>query len=67
MNTYAIRLKENDNLKNYADKWVALSSETKEILAFSSSAKEALDLALAHGEKDPILTRVPKRFDSYVL
>jgi len=67
MNTYAIKLKEGETLNMYADKWVALSPTTREIVSFSLSAKEALESAQSKGEEDPILTRVPKRFDSYIL
>ena len=67
MNTYAIKLKDAEELSKYADHWVALSPKTKEIIAWSTSAKEALELAISEGEDDPILTRIPKRFDSYVL
>jgi len=67
MNTYAIKLKEGENLNKYADKWVALSPTTREVVSFSSSVKKALESANSKGEDDPILTRVPKRFDSYVL
>ena len=67
MNTYAIRLKETESLNNYADKWVALSPMSREIISFSSSAKRALEEALLKGESDPILTRIPKRFDTYIL
>ena len=67
MNTYAIRLKEGEDLNDYADKWVALESDTKQILSASYSAKEALEIARSKGEDDPILTHVPKRFDSYIL
>ena len=67
MNGYAINLKKGEDLKRYAENWVALSPETKEIISFSSSAKEALEIAISKGEKDPILTLIPKRFDSYIL
>lgn len=67
MSPYAIKLRDNEELCKYADQWVALSPETKEIVAASQSAKEALEVALRKGERDPILTRIPKRFDSYVL
>lgn len=67
MSPYAIKLRNKENLCEYADRWVALSPETKEIISAASSAKEALKLALRKGESDPILTRIPKRFDSYVL
>lgn len=67
MYTYAIRLKEGQSLEQYADRWVALSPETREVICSSTSAKEVQKLAIDSGEDDPILTRVPKRFDSYVL
>ena len=63
----AIRLREGEKLDQYADAWVALSSKNREIICAFPSAKEALDCAKSKGEKDPILTRIPKRFDSYVL
>ena len=67
MGPYAIELDDKKELKKYANKWVALSPETRKVISCSSSARKALKDALSQGEQDPILTRVPKRFDSYVL
>ena len=67
MENYAIMVKNNSELSKYADQWVALSSETHEIIAYAPTPKRALEEARKKGELDPILTRVPKRFDSYVL
>lgn len=67
MDTYAIKLKEDESLSRYADTWVALSPETREVICSSQSAKEVHRIAVSKGESDPILTRVPKRFDSYIL
>ena len=67
MENYAIMLKGKQKLSKYADRWVALSPTTKEIISSAKSPKEALKIALTKGENDPILTRIPKRFDSYVL
>lgn len=67
MSIYAIELKDKKDLKKYANKWVALSAKTRELISSAVSAKEALKIALSKGEKDPILTHIPKRFDSYVL
>lgn len=67
MSIYAIELKNKKDLNKYANKWVALSAKTRELISSAASAKKALEIALSKGEKDPILTHVPKRFDSYVL
>jgi len=67
MEVYAINVKHKEELKKYANLWVALSPKTRKVVSFSKSAKKALENAISKGEKDPILTRIPKRFDSYVL
>jgi len=67
MENYAIMVKDNKELSRYAEQWVALSSTTHKIVANARTPKEALEAAKNKGESDPILTRIPKRFDSYVL
>jgi len=67
MSLYAIKTNSREELRKYSDKWVAVSTEDKTVIACAKSPREALEKALSKGEKDPILTRIPKRFDSYVL
>ena len=63
----AVMVKNPKELGRYAEKWAALCPKTKKILAAAKTPKQALALAREKGEADPILTRIPKRFDSYVL
>ena len=67
MKNYAIMVKNTKELKRYADQWAALSPKTRKVVASAKTPKQALLKAKAKGELDPILTRIPKNFNSYVL
>ena len=67
MKNFAIMVRNKKELSQYAQQWVALSPKTRKIVASAKNPKQALLEAQKRGENDPILTRVPKRFDSYVL
>ena len=67
MKNFAIMVKNRKELTRYAEKWVALSPKTKKVIASAKTPKLALLEAKKKGEDDPILTKIPKRFDSYVL
>ena len=66
-NYAAIVVKNRKELERYAEQWVALSPKTRKIVASGKTPKQALLEAQEKGESDPILTRIPKRFNSYVL
>jgi hypothetical protein len=54
-------------LKDYPDKWVALSGDSRKVLGVADKPAEALRQARAKSESDPILTRVPKNYGTYIL
>ncbi len=67
MKNNAIMVKNKKELNRYAEQWAALCPKTRKIIASAKTPKQALLGAREKGEPDPILTRHPKRFDSYVL
>ena len=67
MKNFAIMVKDKKELSRYAEQWVALSPKTRKIIASAKTPKQVLLEAKKKGEDDPILTRIPKRFHSYVL
>ena len=67
MKNLAIMVRNKKQLSRYAEQWVALSPKTRKIIAAAKTPKLALLVAQKKGEGDSILTRIPKRFDSYVL
>ncbi len=54
-------------LNKYSNEWVALSSDESKIISSATTVKEALEKAIKLGEKDPILTRVPENYNTYIL
>lgn len=44
----------------FAGKWIAWNATETHIIASGQSFDEALDAALAAGERDPVLTKVPR-------
>ena len=53
-------------LDKYHDKWIAMSSDQKEIKGVGNTPKEAIDSAKSNGEGNPILTRTPKDYSTYI-
>jgi len=54
-------------LKQYSDKWVALSSDSSRVVGVADKPADALQQAHAKKESAPILTRVPKDYGTYIL
>lgn len=54
-------------LSKYHDKWVALSSDQKEIKGTGDTPQQASNMAKKNGEPKPVLTRVPKDYTTYIL
>jgi hypothetical protein len=44
-------------LKGHQNKWIALSSDTKRVVAVADSAREAIAKAKESKENDPVLTK----------
>jgi hypothetical protein len=49
------------------NKWVAISGDETKVVGVGTSPKEAIRESIAHGEKEPKLTKVPKHPESYIL
>ena len=54
-------------LARYVDRWVALSRDERRVVASGKTPAEALKLAHAKGEADPILMWAPKEHSAYIL
>lgn len=54
-------------LKGYSSKWVALRPLTAKVVAVGMSPKIVLEKARESGIDNPILTRVPKNYGTYIL
>jgi len=54
-------------LKPYSDKWVALSEDSSKVVGVGDTPKKALEQASSRSEKNPILTRVPEHYGTYIL
>ena len=54
-------------LDRYSDEWVAISEDERKVVGSGKKLKEALEEAKKHGVNSPIVTKVPKKYGSYVL
>jgi hypothetical protein len=54
-------------LAGYSNRWVALSSDEKHVVASAKHPREALKQALAKGVLDPILMWAPKEHSAYIV
>ena len=59
-------VKNKKDLSKYAESWVAVSPKTRKIIASAKTPRKALEAAKKKGESDPILSRIPRRFKSYI-
>lgn len=55
-----------DLYDQYRGQWVALKSDEKTVVSSGKTAKQAFDKAIAKGEAEPILTKLPDRLVPYV-
>ena len=53
-------------LRKYRDRWIALSSDEKRVVASGSSMKKVVKKAQKQGEKEAIITRAPAEFKAYI-
>ena len=51
---------------SYKGKWVALNNKETAVLSSGKTAKEAFTKAQKKGYSDPILTKIPKKIETYV-
>ena len=54
-------------LKGYSNKWVALSADSNKVVGVADNPKEALEQAHIHKEKNPILTKTPENYGTFIL
>ena len=54
-------------LKGYENKWVALSSDEKKVVAAAATMKTVISHAEKNGENQPVLLKVPSTAASYIL
>ena len=54
-------------LKGISNKWVALSSDSNRIVGVADSPKGALEQAKNNKEPDPILTKTPEHYGTFIL
>lgn len=54
-------------LKNYSNKWVALSADSSKVVGVADSPKEALEQAHENKEQSPILTKTPLNYGTFIL
>jgi hypothetical protein len=54
-------------LKQYSDKWIALSSDSSRVVGVADIPADALKQAYSHNEPNPILTKVPEHYGTYIL
>jgi hypothetical protein len=54
-------------LKPYSNKWVALSSDSNKVVGVADKIADAIEEAKLHNEKEPILTKVPEHYGTFIL
>jgi hypothetical protein len=54
-------------LKGYSNKWVALSADSTKVVGVADNAGEALEQARTNKEKDPVLTKTPENYGTFIL
>lgn len=61
------RVKLRQLVNKYPDMWVAMKEKTGEIVGAGKTPKEAYTKSQNKGIKDPLITKIPKNFGTYVL
>jgi len=54
-------------LKNYSNKWVALSADSNKVVGVADNANEALQQAHNNKEQNPVLTKTPENYGTFIL
>ena len=54
-------------LKGYSNKWVALSADSNKVVGVADNANEALEQAHTNKEQNPILTKTPENYGTFIL
>lgn len=53
--------------KTYESKWIALKSGSTKVLSYGINPKKVMQEAREKGESNPVLTKVPKNYGTYIL
>lgn len=54
-------------LKNYSNKWVALKQDSLQVVGVGNKVEDVIKQAKSKGAENPILTRAPKDYGTYIL
>lgn len=54
-------------LKDYSNKWIALQPGSMKVIAVGLKPKSVIEKARKKGVSNPILTRAPKDYGTYIL
>lgn len=54
-------------LRGYSNTWLALNPDSMKVVATGREPKTALEKARKQGVEDPILTKAPKDYGTYIL
>jgi len=54
-------------LKGYSNKWVALSADSNKVVGVADNANEALQQARNNKEQNPVLTKTPENYGTFIL
>jgi len=54
-------------LETHSNKWIALSSDSRKVVGVADNPKEAVEQARINKEPNPVLTRTPKHYGTFVL
>jgi hypothetical protein len=54
-------------LKGYSNKWVALSSDSSKVVGVANNPGEAIEQAHINKEQNPILTKTPENYGTFIL
>lgn len=63
----AINIDLSEVLKGYSNKWVALSADNKKVVGVADNPSDALKQAHENKEQDPILTKTPQNYGTFIL
>jgi len=54
-------------LKGYSNKWIALSADSHKVVGVADNPKDALEQAHSKKEENPILTKTPEHYGTFIL
>ena len=54
-------------LRKYSSEWIALNPDTMKVVSAGKTAGKVLDKARRQGISNPVLTRAPQHYGTYIL